>query len=66
MAAGPLVLAAAPWRGVSLRAATHLSVPIAFGMLVAVFAVLQALIDRRDPKLSKAPTRNDDETVAFE
>lgn len=66
LAAGRLVLAAAPWRGVSLRAATHLSMPIAFGLLVTAFAVVQALIDRRDPKLSKAPARNDDDTVAFE
>jgi hypothetical protein len=50
---------------VSLRAATQLSVPIAFGLAVALFVIVQALIDRRDPKLSRAPARGDDDSVSF-
>ena len=52
--------------GVSLHAATRLSVPIAFGGVVTVFVLLQALVDRRDPKLAHAPHSGDDDTVAFE
>jgi hypothetical protein len=62
----PLVLASGPWHGLSLTAATKLSIPIAFGALVALFLLVQALIDRRDPKLSQAPRHSDDETVSFE
>jgi hypothetical protein len=62
----PMVLAAGPWQGVSLRAAGRLSIPILFGLAVALFIILQALIDRRDPKLSRAPERGDDDTVGFE
>lgn len=61
----PMVLAAGPWRGLSMQAATKLSVPILFGAAVALFALLQALVDRRDPKLSRAPERGDDDTVGF-
>ncbi|MGH9055402.1 MAG: hypothetical protein ACRDYY_05985 [Acidimicrobiales bacterium] len=61
----PVVLAAGRWRGVSLQAATHLSVPIAFGAGVALFILLQALVDRRDPKVSRAPERGRDDTVGF-
>jgi hypothetical protein len=60
-----MVLAAGPWRGPSMQAATKLSIPILFGAAVAVFALLQALVDRRDPKLSRAPERGDDDTVGF-
>lgn len=61
----PMVLAAGPWRGLSMQAATNLSIPILFGAAVALFALLQALIDRRDPKLSRAPERGEDDTVGF-
>ncbi|MGH9114957.1 MAG: hypothetical protein ACRDWW_03920, partial [Acidimicrobiales bacterium] len=61
----PVVLAAGRWRGVSLQAATHLSVPIAFGAGVGLFILLQALVDRRDPKVSRAPERGRDDTVGF-
>jgi hypothetical protein len=61
----PMVLAAGPWRGLSMQAATKLSIPILFGAAVALFALLQALIDRRDPKLSRAPERGEDDTVGF-
>jgi hypothetical protein len=61
----PVELATARW-GVSLHAATRLSVPIAFGGVVAVFVLLQALVDRRDPKLAHAPHSGDDDTVPFQ
>ncbi len=60
----PVQIAAGKW-GVSLSAATRLSVPIAFGVAVAIFVLLQALVDQRDPKLSRAPERGDDDTVGF-
>jgi hypothetical protein len=50
----------------SLQIATNLKVPILFGVAVALFVLGQALIDRRDPKMSRAPERNDDDTVGFE
>ena len=61
----PIVIAGGGWQGVSLRAATDLKVPIAFGAVVGLFVLLQALVDRWDPKLSKAPERGDDDTVGF-
>jgi hypothetical protein len=62
----PMVLANGGWKGVSLRAATNLKVPILFGVVVALFVLVQAMIDRRDPKMSRAPERNDDDTVGFQ
>jgi hypothetical protein len=62
----PMVIAGGGWKGVSLRAATNLKVPILFGVVVALFVLGQALIDRRDPKMSRAPERNDEDTVGFE
>ena len=59
------IIAGGGWQGVSLRAATDLKVPIAFGAVVGLFVLLQALVDRWDPKLSKAPERGDDDTVGF-
>jgi hypothetical protein len=61
----PMVLAAGPWQGVSMQAATRLSIPILFGAAVALFILLQALVDRRDPKVSRAPERGDDDAVKF-
>ena len=62
---GSLALAGGPWEGASLRAATHLAVPIFFGAVVLCFIVAQALIDRRDPKMARAPARGDDDSVGF-
>ena len=62
----PMVLARGGWKGLSLQAATNLKVPILFGVAVTLFVLGQALIDRRDPKLSRAPERNADDTVGFE
>ena len=62
----PMVAADGGWHGLSLHAATNLKVPILFGLAVALFVLIQALIDRRDPKLSRAPERGDDDTVGFD
>jgi hypothetical protein len=61
----PMVEAGGPWKGPSLKAASGLTIPIAFGFAVGLFLVLQALIDRRDPKVAKAPERSRDDTVGF-
>jgi hypothetical protein len=61
----PMELASGPWHGLSLQAVTHLTVPILFAAAVALFVLLQALVDRRDPKVSRAPERGDEETVGF-
>jgi hypothetical protein len=61
-----MIAAGGPWHGPSLKAATGLAVPIAIGGAVAAFILVQALIDRRDPKLSAAPQRGRDDTVGFE
>jgi hypothetical protein len=61
----PMIVAGGGWHGVSLRAATDLKVPIAFGAVVGLFVLLQALVDRWDPKISRAPERGDDDTVGF-
>jgi hypothetical protein len=62
----PMIVAGGGWAGVSLNAATNLRVPIAFALAVALFILVQALIDRRDPKLSRAPERGDDDSAQFE
>ena len=54
------------WAGQSLKAATKLKFPIAFLAVAAVFFLIQALIDRRDPKLSRAPERQGEDSVEFE
>jgi hypothetical protein len=61
----PMELGPLQWPGASLKAATKLSIPILLGVLVAVFVVLQGLIDRRDPKLTRAPERGEDDSVGF-
>ena len=61
----PMVLASGGWQGASLQAALDLRIPILFGAAVLLFVLLQALIDRRDPKVSRAPERGDDDTIGF-
>lgn len=61
----PMILSAGGWHGVSLQAAVDLRIPILFGAAVLLFVLLQALVDRRDPKVSRAPERGDDDTVGF-
>ena len=62
----PMVLARGAWQGLSLRAATDLKIPIGMLVGVALFLLVQALIDRRDPKVSAAPERGTDDTIGFE
>lgn len=62
----PMVLARGAWKGLSLRAATDLKIPIVMLVGVALFLLGQALIDRRDPKVSAAPERGTDDTIGFE
>ena len=54
------------WEGDTLQAATKLKVPLALLAAMAVFALVQALVDRRDPKLSEAPERPGEDSVGFE
>jgi hypothetical protein len=61
----PVQLATGGWQGVSLQAATNLRIPILFGAAVLLFVLLQALVDRRDPKMSRAPERGEDDSVGF-
>lgn len=61
----PMILSSGGWRGVSLQAAVDLRVPMLFAAAVLLFVLLQALVDRRDPKVLQAPERGDDDTVGF-
>lgn len=61
----PFQLATGGWEGVSLKAASDLRVPILFGAAVLLFVLLQAFVDRRDPKMSRAPERDEDDSVGF-
>jgi hypothetical protein len=49
-----------------LRAVVRLSLPIALAGIVLVFLILQAQIDKRDPKLTEAPIRRSDDGMSFE
>jgi hypothetical protein len=51
--------------GAPLRAATKLSVPVGLLLMVAVFLILQAGLNRRDPKLADAPATPDDDALSF-
>jgi len=61
----PLDMAAGEWKNLSLSASTDLEVPMLFGAAIGLFVLLQFLVDRRDPKLSSAPERGDDDSVGF-
>jgi hypothetical protein len=61
----PLGLASGLWPVGSFQAATRLSIPILFGVIVALFVLVQGFIGRRDPKLTRAPERGEDDTVGF-
>lgn len=54
------------WALGGVEVGTVLTVPMALGGLVAVFMVMQWLIDRRDPRLVDAPSRQDEDSVGFE
>jgi hypothetical protein len=60
-----LGLAGGPWPGGSFQAATRLSLPILFGVVVGLFVLVQGFVGRRDPKLARAPERGEDDTVGF-
>ena len=62
---GSFSLATGEWDRLSLSASTDLKVPMLFGAAVGLFVLLQFLVDRRDPKLSSAPERGDDDSVGF-
>jgi hypothetical protein len=65
--AGPAVITPGGlWSGGPLQGATILSLPMALGVLLIGFIVLQWLVDRRDPKLVEAPARKDDDSLGFE
>jgi hypothetical protein len=61
----PLNLAAGEFKDLSLSASTDFKVPMLFGAAIGLFVLLQFLVDRRDPKLSSAPERGDDDSVGF-
>jgi hypothetical protein len=48
-----------------LRAATHSSIPIALAGVVLLLLVIQAQIDKRDPKVARAPTHRGDDGMTF-
>lgn len=60
-----MILSSGGWQGISLQAAVDLRIPMLFGAAVLLFVLLQALVDRRDPKVARAPERGDDDTVGF-
>jgi hypothetical protein len=49
-----------------LHAAVHLALPIALTIAVLLFLIVQAQIDKRDPKLTRAPIDRDDDGMSFE
>ena len=53
------------WAGQSLQAASKLKVPISLLAAAAVFLLIQALVDRRDPKVVRAPEHPGEDTVSF-
>jgi hypothetical protein len=61
----PLGLAAGGLPALSLEAATRLSVPILFGVLVGLLLLVQGFVGRKDPKVARAPERGEDDTVGF-
>lgn len=62
---GPHAASDAPWQGVSIGSDTPLSVPLIFVMVIAVMMLVAGIVDRRDPKLSKAPRRSNDDYLPF-
>ena len=58
--------ASSPLGGRTLKAAVHLVLPIAVGAVVLLFLFAQAQIDKRDPKLTGAPIRREDDGMSFE
>ena len=61
-----VVLSQDAWTRLSLRAGTRIELPLLFLVGVGLFILVQALIDRRDPKVSHAPEHHLDNAVLFE
>lgn len=54
------------WAGETVSESARLKVPLALLAAMAVFVLVQSLIDRRDPKLSRAPEHSGEDSVGFE
>jgi hypothetical protein len=54
------------WADESLRATSKLRLPLSFLFAATIFILVQALIDRRDPKVVRAPEHQTDDSVGFE
>lgn len=54
------------WTNDAVTETKKLKVPLALLAAMAVFALVQTLIDRRDPKVSEAPERQGEDSVGFE
>jgi hypothetical protein len=54
------------WAGHSLQTATRFKLPISLLGAAVIFFLVQALIDRRDPKFSGAPERPHEDSVGFQ
>jgi hypothetical protein len=54
------------WAGHSLQTATRFKLPISLLGAAVIFFLVQALIDRRDPKVSGAPERPHEDSVGFQ
>lgn len=53
------------WAQDSLQATARLRLPLGFLLAAAVFVLVQGLIDRRDPKVVRAPEHQSDDSVGF-
>lgn len=62
----PFSLTPGSWTGPSLKVVKKLKVPLAVLAAIGLFMLAQALVDRRDPKVSDAPERSWDDTIGFE
>ena len=54
------------WADDTFAESAKLKVPLALLAAMAVFVLAQSLIDRRDPKLSRAPERQGEDSVGFQ
>jgi hypothetical protein len=56
------------WQAMSLRSPVSWPLPVILltVAVVLLFLLLQGRLDRRDPKLARAPERSDDQTIGFD
>ncbi len=54
------------WPGGSLKATAKQKLPIALLLAVGIFMLIQSLVDRRDPKVWRAPEHQQEDSVSFE